>query len=331
MPHFQLDTTHAPAIREALEAQASDLSNLLAGLVGDDRRETEHRLGATEFALSALNRADDTPDTSAPAELNPPKPIGRERSDGTPPDLVATSRAPYHRFTQGDAERNAFVLDHLDQASEAVKRHRAALGEPQTDIDAVSYAGPSLFVNVDDGEDQRSFYTVTIAENGSLAVAGGRVWGGDGMVDYSPADVAKASEAVRERLSGGTGEALTHAGAMAVDIEGRFLGLDLERENFAALWLDTRHRPLGFEVLFLGTVDSATVHAREVLKSALRHNAAACVLAHNHPSGVSEPSENDRAITAKLRDGLETIDVRLLDHFVLGETGPVSMAKRGLI
>ena len=103
------------------------------------------------------------------------------------------------------------------------------------------------------------------------------------------------------------------------------------REVFACLFLDNRHRVIGFEELFGGTIDGASVHPREVVKRALHHNAAALIFAHNHPSGVAEPSHADRAITVRLRDALALVDVRVLDHFVVGDTEVVSFAERGLL
>jgi len=103
------------------------------------------------------------------------------------------------------------------------------------------------------------------------------------------------------------------------------------REIFACLFLDNRHRVIGFEELFGGTIDGASVHPREVVKRALHHNAAAVIFAHNHPSGVAEPSHADRAITVRLRDALALIDVRVLDHFVVGDSEVVSFAERGLL
>jgi DNA repair protein RadC len=88
---------------------------------------------------------------------------------------------------------------------------------------------------------------------------------------------------------------------------------------------------LGFEELFRGTVDSASVHPREVVRACLKHNASAVILAHNHPSGVAEPSGADLAITRSLREALQLIDVRVLDHLVIGADEPVSMAARGLL
>jgi DNA repair protein RadC len=94
--------------------------------------------------------------------------------------------------------------------------------------------------------------------------------------------------------------------------------------------LDSRHRILAFETLFRGTIDGASVHPREVVKAALHHGAAACILAHDHPSGDSSPSEADKRITARLREALALVDVRVLDHIIVGETC-TSMAELGLV
>ncbi|MGV7166480.1 RadC family protein [Xanthomonas axonopodis] len=100
-------------------------------------------------------------------------------------------------------------------------------------------------------------------------------------------------------------------------------------EVFAVLFLDNRHRAIAFEELFTGTIDGADIHPREVVRRALLHNAAAVIVGHNHPSGNPEPSEADRAVTKRLLDSLELVDVRLLDHFVIGDGRPVSFAERG--
>ncbi|PWK92617.1 RadC family protein [Fulvimonas soli] len=105
----------------------------------------------------------------------------------------------------------------------------------------------------------------------------------------------------------------------------------LPYEVFGCLYLDNRHRVLAFEELFRGTVDGASVHPREVVRACLRHNACAVIFAHNHPSGVAEPSAADRAITRELRDALQLVGVRVLDHLVIGAGEPVSMAARGLL
>jgi len=102
-------------------------------------------------------------------------------------------------------------------------------------------------------------------------------------------------------------------------------------EVFGVLFLDNRHRVIAFEEMFRGTLDGASVHPREVVRAALGHNAAAVILSHNHPSGVAEPSAADRNITHQLRDALQLVGVRVLDHLVIGEGEPTSMAARGLI
>jgi DNA repair protein RadC len=104
----------------------------------------------------------------------------------------------------------------------------------------------------------------------------------------------------------------------------------LLHEEFHVLWLDNRHRILDCQKLFSGTVDGASVYPREVVRAALSINASAAILAHNHPSGVAEPSAADRAITNELRDALRLIGVRILDHIVVGDEC-VSMAGRGLM
>ena len=102
-------------------------------------------------------------------------------------------------------------------------------------------------------------------------------------------------------------------------------------EVFACLFLDNRNRVLGFEEMFRGTIDGATVHPREVVKRALEHNAAALIVAHNHPSGVAEPSHADRALTRRLVDAVALVDIRLLDHLVIGDGEVVSFAERGFL
>lgn len=104
-----------------------------------------------------------------------------------------------------------------------------------------------------------------------------------------------------------------------------------ERELFLMLALDNRHRLIASEILFAGTIDGASVHPREVVKSALRHNAAAVIFSHNHPSGVAEPSQADELITRRLRDALALVDIRVLDHFIIGTGSTCSFAERGLL
>ncbi|MCI0993170.1 DNA repair protein RadC [Pseudomonas corrugata] len=100
-------------------------------------------------------------------------------------------------------------------------------------------------------------------------------------------------------------------------------------EVFGCLFLNSRHQVLGFETLFRGSIDNASVHPRQVVKRALAHNAAALILCHNHPSGNTEPSQADRLLTERLQEALELIDVRVLDHFIVGDGEPLSMAEYG--
>lgn len=106
---------------------------------------------------------------------------------------------------------------------------------------------------------------------------------------------------------------------------------DYPFEVFACLFLDNRHRVIEFEELFRGTIHGASVHPREVVKKALGHNAAAVIFAHNHPSGVAEPSTADQQITSQLVKALGLVDVRVLDHLVVGDGEIVSFAERGLL
>lgn len=103
-----------------------------------------------------------------------------------------------------------------------------------------------------------------------------------------------------------------------------------EHEVFACLWMDNRNRVINFNKLFRGTIDGASVYPREVVKAALKHNAAAVIFAHNHPSGVAVPSHADEQITKRLKDALALIDVRVLDHLVVGDE-VISFAERGLL
>jgi DNA repair protein RadC len=106
---------------------------------------------------------------------------------------------------------------------------------------------------------------------------------------------------------------------------------DLEYELFCCLFLDNRHRVIRFEPLFRGTIDGASVHPREVVKMALSLNAAAVIFAHNHPSGVAEPSDADERITRRLQSALDLVDIRVLDHLIVGDSECVSFAERGLL
>lgn len=102
-------------------------------------------------------------------------------------------------------------------------------------------------------------------------------------------------------------------------------------EVFACLFLDNQHRVIRLDELFRGTIDGASVYPREVVKLALHYNAAAVIFAHNHPSGISEPSQSDKHITEKLKQALDMFDIRVLDHFIIGDGEPFSFAEHGIL
>ncbi len=106
---------------------------------------------------------------------------------------------------------------------------------------------------------------------------------------------------------------------------------DLPHELFCCLYLDNRHRIIHFEELFRGTIDGTSVYPREVVKQSLSVNAAAIILAHNHPSGVAEPSQADERITRRIKAALELVDIRLLDHLIIGDGTTTSLASRGIL
>ena len=128
-------------------------------------------------------------------------------------------------------------------------------------------------------------------------------------------------EDLRER------DSLSDPPAVRRYLQARLRGLD--HEVFAALFLDSQHRLIAYEAIAHGTIDGASIYPREVVKAALRLGAAAIIFAHNHPSGIAEPSAADRILTDRLREALQLVDVRVLDHFVIGEGRPVSFAERG--
>ncbi|MBT9098129.1 RadC family protein [Methylovulum psychrotolerans] len=118
------------------------------------------------------------------------------------------------------------------------------------------------------------------------------------------------------------------------DITRAYLSAQLRGYNyevFACLFLDNQHRVIQLEELFRGTIDGASVYPREVAKRALHHNAAAIIFAHNHPSGIAEPSQADKHITDKLKQALSLFDIRVLDHFIVGDGQPYSFAEHGLL
>ena len=126
-----------------------------------------------------------------------------------------------------------------------------------------------------------------------------------------------------------TGPALANPRATREFLRARLR--DLDHELFCCLFLDNRHRVISFDEVFRGTIDGASVHPRDVVKLALSRNAAAVILAHNHPSGIAEPSQADELITSRLREALALVDIRVLDHIVVGDGTCVSFAERGML
>lgn len=141
--------------------------------------------------------------------------------------------------------------------------------------------------------------------------------------------VAKAYEIVESRCRVNDGDKL-HDPSVAGELFKLKLG-GRPHETFAVAFLTTKHALIAFEELFHGTIDGAEVHPRVVIKRALDLNAAAIVLGHNHPSGDSTPSAADRAVTARIKQACALVDVRVLDHFIIGPGAPLSMAAMGLV
>jgi len=125
------------------------------------------------------------------------------------------------------------------------------------------------------------------------------------------------------------GEVLASSTATRGYLRARFKSR--KQEAFSCIFLNNQHHVVKIEELFNGTIDGAAVYPREVVKRCLHHNAAAVIFAHNHPSGIAEPSQADISITRRLQAALETIDIRVLDHFVVGDPEVVSFAERGLL
>lgn len=134
-----------------------------------------------------------------------------------------------------------------------------------------------------------------------------------------------AKQLSRKRLS--KGRALENPQAVKDHL--RTLLHDYEHEVFAVLLLDNQHKIIGFHELFRGTIDAASVYPREVVKLALKHNAAAMILTHNHPSGNPKPSQADINITQRLKEALALVDIRVLDHIIVGTDGSRSLAESG--
>lgn len=125
-------------------------------------------------------------------------------------------------------------------------------------------------------------------------------------------------------------EAMSSPGAVSLYLKLKLASL--EHEEFHVIWLDAQNRLIAFDAMFSGTLTQASVYPREVVKAALAHNAAGCILAHNHPSGIAEPSRADQMLTRSLKEALAMVDVKILDHFIVaGTLPPLSFAECGLL
>jgi DNA repair protein RadC len=174
-----------------------------------------------------------------------------------------------------------------------------------------------------------------LSEYGSLQALLGadqqRFCQSNGLGDAKYAQLQAVLEMARRHFA----EILQRGNALtSPDITRAYLSAQLRSysfEVFACLFLDNQHRVIQWEELFRGTIDGASVYPREVAKRALFHHAAAVIFAHNHPSGINEPSQADRQITDKLKQALGLFDIRVLDHFIVGDGQPFSFAEHGLL
>lgn len=153
----------------------------------------------------------------------------------------------------------------------------------------------------------------------------------DALGRYLPASVDQILEAARQaiEMKMQRGAEFTSPALVKEYLRNKLAGF--EHEVFAVLFLDTRHRLIEYREMFHGTIDSASVYPREVVKEALRLNAAAVILSHNHPSGNPEPSSADKTLTQRLKEALALVEVRLLDHIIVAGGATVSFAEHGLI
>lgn len=153
-------------------------------------------------------------------------------------------------------------------------------------------------------------------------------------IEVSPFSYSDSEKTVLEQAANIIAEkSVRHGAFTSPEATKQFLSYKLahyEREVFGVMLLDNQHRLIEFKELFFGTIDSAAIYPRELVKLVLRTNAAAVILAHNHPSGVPEPSASDRNITEKLKAALALVDVRVLDHIIIGEFA-ISFAERGIL
>jgi DNA repair protein RadC len=167
--------------------------------------------------------------------------------------------------------------------------------------------------------------------NALFAADDGEIASTTGVGSAKRAQLRAAYELARRALeeTAEVGDALSSPQAVR-----RYLQFSLAHrphEIFAAVWLDAQHRVLKMQELFAGTLTQTSVYPREVVKDALRHNAAAVIFAHNHPSGLAEPSQADQVLTETLKRALDLVDVKVLDHFVVGRGATMSFAERGML
>lgn len=180
----------------------------------------------------------------------------------------------------------------------------------------------AVTLNIDFEDTQMTVQHLPVAKMAPCTAASGPVLSTEDMV------INQALHILEKRMFH-RGESLTSSLAVR-----EYLRLRLAAEPheiFSAVFLDNQHRVIAFEPLFQGTIDSASVYPRVIVHKALEHRAASLIIAHNHPSGVSEPSEADKVLTRRIKETLVLIDVRLLDHFVVGEGEPFSFAEAGLL
>lgn len=164
-------------------------------------------------------------------------------------------------------------------------------------------------------------------ENGDLFCAeGSSAYASDPMMKIQAAREL-ATRAIAEDLQGR--DCLTSPGAVRDLLKHKLAGLP--HEVFVCIQLDAQHRVIAIEELFRGTLTQTSVYPREVVKAALRANAAAVIFAHNHPSGALQPSQADELLTRNLKEALALVDVKVLDHFIVAGTGALSFAERGLL
>jgi DNA repair protein RadC len=146
-------------------------------------------------------------------------------------------------------------------------------------------------------------------------------------VPADPCDVLSAATELQVReLDGSICDAPEHTRCFLSRLIGK-----CQVEQFVCVWLDNRHRVITSDVMFTGTIDRASIHPREVVRRCIERNAAAVILAHNHPSGVLEVSQADELITRRIREALALLDVRVLDHFIVADDKGISFAEHGLL